>query len=422
MRSGVEPVPGARSNAGPLGRDVEDAPGAVDGVGVGTAGVGNAVKGLGRDARAAGRGPDRQRGDRQRGDRLSVRWLAAGFGAVAFALVVGVGVGPVAVSPWGIIRELLGFDSGLSPQQATIMWELRLPRVVLGLLVGGVLSLAGGAYQATFRNPLADPYLLGVAGGAGFGATAVIVSSGPTGGWVPVGAFVGAMTAMGATYLLGAAGGRSRSSRSRWGRSGSGRSGSAMAGSGMSSMSLLLAGVAVAAFFTAMQTYLQQRNQDDIRRVYAWILGRLSTSGWHEVLLLLPYATVAMVVLLGARRWLDVLSLGDDEASTLGANPRRIRLVVIVAATLGTAAAVAVSGLIVFVGIIVPHTVRLVAGSSARRVLPLSVLFGGAFLTLADVAARTVMAPAELPIGVLTAFLGAPFFVTVLRSGRDGGL
>ncbi len=329
-------------------------------------------------------------------DRLTLAWLAAGFGAVALALVVGVGVGPVAVSPWGIVRELLGFDSGLSPQQATIMWDLRLPRVVLGLLVGGVLSLAGGAYQATFRNPLADPYLLGVAGGAGFGATAVIVSSGPNAGWVPVGAFVGAMAAMAATYLLGAAGGRAGSS-----------------------MSLLLAGVAVAAFFTAMQTYLQQRNQDDIRRVYAWILGRLSTSGWHEVLLLLPYAAVAMVVLLGARRWLDVLSLGDDEATTLGANPRRIRLVVIVAATLGTAAAVAVSGLIVFVGIIVPHTVRLLAGSSARRVLPLSVLFGAAFLALADLAARTVMAPAELPIGVLTAFLGAPFFVTVLRSGRD---
>ncbi|MFN0027038.1 MAG: FecCD family ABC transporter permease [Acidimicrobiales bacterium] len=358
---------------------------------------GGGAAGSGAGRVTAGRfGPRWRRQGRANPDRLTAGWLAAGFGAVLVATVVGVGVGPVAVSPWGIIRELLGLDSGLSGQQATIMWDLRLPRVVLGLMVGGVLSLAGGAYQATFRNPLADPYLLGVAGGAGFGATAVIVSSGPTGGWVPVGAFVGAVAAMTATYVLGAAGGRLGSS-----------------------MSLLLAGVAVAAFFTAMQTYLQQRNQDDIRRVYAWILGRLSTSGWHEVLLLLPYATVAVVVLLAARRWLDVLSLGDDEAATLGANPRRIRLVVILAATLGTAAAVAVSGLIVFVGIIVPHTVRLVAGSSARRVLPLSVLFGAAFLALADLAARTVMAPAELPIGVLTAFLGAPFFVTVLRSGRN---
>ncbi|MEZ5266360.1 MAG: iron ABC transporter permease [Acidimicrobiales bacterium] len=270
-------------------------------------------------------------------------------------------------------------------------------RVVLGLLVGGILSLAGGAYQITFRNPLADPYLLGVAAGAGFGATTVLVATGTwaTAAVVPLEAFLGALGAMALTYTLGAAGSRDRTS-----------------------VSLVLAGVAVSAFFTAMQTYLQQRNQDDIRRVYSWILGRLSTSGWHDVLLLLPYAAVSVAALLVCRRWLDVLAVGDEEAAALGANPGRIRLIVVLAATLGTAAAVAVSGLIVFVGIIVPHVVRLLAGSSARVVLPLSLLFGGAFLALTDLAARTVLAPAELPIGVVTAFLGAPFFVFVLRSAQ----
>lgn len=343
------------------------------------------------------RGARPSAGARVRPESLSPWWIAGGVGAVLLAVIAGVVIGPVRLSPFAVVRELLGLHSGLTSQQSTIVWEFRLPRVVLGLMVGAVLSLAGGAYQATFRNPLADPYLLGVAGGAGFGATLVIVSSAAwaTAAMVPVGAFLGGLAAMGLTYLVGAAGDRDRTS-----------------------ISLVLAGVAVSAFFTALQTYLQQRNQDDIRRVYTWILGRLSTSGWHDVLLLLPYAAVCTVVLLACRRRLDVLAVGDAEASALGANPRRLRLVVVLAATLGTAAAVAVSGLIVFVGIIVPHVVRLLAGSSARVVLPLSVLFGAAFLVLTDLAARTVLAPAELPIGVVTAFLGAPFFVLVLRSAR----
>lgn len=332
-------------------------------------------------------------------ERLPRRWLAAGFLAVAIALVAGVMIGPVRLGAGSVVRELLRLPSGLSDTERTIVWQFRLPRVVLGLLVGAVLSTAGGAYQATFRNPLADPYLLGVAGGAGFGATLLLVSDGS---WaspalVPLGAFIGGLVAMGLTYLLGAAGAR-----------------------GSAPIALVLAGVAVSAFFTAMQTYLQQRNQEDIRRVYSWILGRLSTSGWHDVLLFLPYAVIALAVLLAYRRRLDVLAVGDDEATSLGADPRRIRLIVVLAATLGTAAAVAVSGLIVFVGIIVPHLVRMLVGSSARVVLPLSLLFGAAFLAMTDLVARTVLAPAELPIGVVTAFLGAPFFVLVLRSaGRQ---
>jgi iron complex transport system permease protein len=332
--------------------------------------------------------------------RLRVGWLVAGVVAVVLAALAGLVIGPVAIAPVEVVRELLGLDTTLTTTQAGIVNDIRLPRVVLGLLVGATLSVSGASYQGVFRNPLADPYLLGAAAGAGLGVTLIIVrtaSGGPTPVAAPVAAFAGALLAVGLTYALGAAG--------------SGR---------VSTASLILAGVAVTSFLTAVQTYFQQRNLDTVRQVYSWLLGRMSTTGWHEVRLLLPYALLSFVVLLSQRRTLDVLAVGDDEASTLGLNVRRSRLLVVVAASLGTAAAVSVSGLIAFVGIIVPHTVRLLAGSSYRVVLPLSMLFGGAFLVLADLLARTIASPAEIPIGVITAFFGAPFFVLVLRTSRRG--
>lgn len=338
-----------------------------------------------------------------------MRWLVAGVGAVLFALVAGVAIGPVGLPPGGVAVELLNLlpgvhiDSGLSEREVAIIIELRLPRVVLGLLVGGLLALAGGCYQGVFRNPLADPYLLGVAAGAGLAVTAVIASGAGAAGdsltglpaTVPLAAFVGSLGAVLMTYLLGAAGGRSRSPAT-----------------------LILAGVAVSAFLAAGQTYLLQRNADSIQQVYSWLLGRLATAGWHDVRLVLPYAVLTAVIVLLHRRELDVLSVGDDEAASLGLHPQRSRYLLIAAASLGTAAAVSASGLIGFVGIIVPHTVRLLAGSSYRVILPLSMLFGGAFLALTDVVARTAAAPAEIPIGVVTALLGGPFFVLVLRSAR----
>jgi iron complex transport system permease protein len=188
-----------------------------------------------------------------------------------------------------------------------------------------------------------------------------------------------------------------------------------------SASTLILAGVAVASFLTAVQTYVQQQNADDIRQVYSWILGRLATAGWSDVTLLLPYAALTAAVLLANRRVLDVLGVGDEEAGSLGLDVSRTRLLIVVAASLGTAAAVSVSGLIGFVGIIVPHAVRLIAGSSYRVILPLAMLFGAAFLAVADLIARTAASPAEIPIGVITAFLGAPFFVVVLRNARRYG-
>ena len=287
----------------------------------------------------------------------------------------------------------------MSEREAAIVLQLRLPRVVLGLLVGAMLALAGGCYQGAFRNPLADPYLLGAAAGAGLAVTAVVAfRSGTTIGQlpsgVPVAAFGGALVAVALTYLLGVAG-RDRSPAS-----------------------LILAGVAVSAFLAAGQTYLMQRNADDIRAIYSWLLGRLATNGWQEVRLLLPYAAVTAVVVLLLRRELDVLSVGDDEASGLGLHPQRSRYLLVAAASLGTAAAVSVSGLIGFVGIVVPHIVRMLAGTSYRAILPLSMLFGAAFLALADLAGRTFAAPAEIPIGVVTAFVGGPFFVLVLRTAK----
>jgi iron complex transport system permease protein len=182
---------------------------------------------------------------------------------------------------------------------------------------------------------------------------------------------------------------------------------------------LLLAGVAVASFLTAVQTFAQQLNTDTIDEVYTWMLGGLSTAGWHEVLLTLPYIALAATVLWMCGRLLDVLAVGDDEAASLGIRPARVRLIVLLAASLATAAAVAVSGLIGFVGIVVPHVVRLLAGASYRIVIPLSLIGGAAFLIVADQIARTAFAPAELPIGVITAFTGAPFFVVVLRLNRS---
>jgi iron complex transport system permease protein len=334
---------------------------------------------------------------------LSPAWLLAGIVAVAAAGVVGIATGPVSLPLHRVALELLdhlplvSIDSGLSSSQRAIVWEIRTPRVVLGLLVGALLAGSGAGYQGVFRNPLADPYLLGIAAGAGLGATIAIVTGvgdgvGPFDP-IPMFAFGGALVAVAMAATLSVR------------RDGSG-----------GPATLILAGVAVAAFFTAAQTYVQQRHADTLRQVYAWILGRLSTSGWDEVLLLLPYAVVCGAVLVLAVGALDVLAVGDDEARALGLHPRRIRMAVLVAASLATAAAVAVSGLIGFVGLVVPHGVRLVAGVSNRRVVPLSFLFGAAFLALADVLARTVQAPAELPIGVITAFIGAPFFLAILRS------
>ncbi len=337
---------------------------------------------------------------------LSPLWACSAVAFLLVSLVVGVLAGPVDLGVGAVLESTAarfhvpGFSSSLSPTEEAILWEIRVPRVVLAALVGAMLALAGATYQGVFRNPLADPYLLGVAAGAGLGATIAIayLPDGLRGQrLLPVAAFVGGSIAVMLTYAVGRSARRERDAAT-----------------------LILAGVTVTAFFTAWQTFVQQQNSETLQEVYSWILGNIPSSGWSDVVLILPYLAVAMVVILALRRVVDVLNLGDDEAASLGVDVKRVRLALVVAATLGTAAAVAVTGLIGFVGIIVPHTIRLLTGVGYRALIPLSVVVGAGFLVLADVIARTALAPAEIPLGVVTAFFGAPFFALVLRTTRGG--
>lgn len=337
--------------------------------------------------------------------RLTAGRIAVAVTVAVGTVLLGILVGPVPLAVGDVLTVLLDqvpgidIDHGLSDLHVGIITRVRVPRALLAFTVGMILSAAGASYQAVFRNPLADPYLLGAASGAGLGATIAIISAG--GGLagaslgIPPAAFLGATIAVAATYALGVGADRLRSTAS-----------------------LILAGVAISAVCSSAQTFLLQRNDESIRDVYAWLFGRMNLASWQDLRLLAPYAIVSLGVLLALASRVDVLSVGDDEATALGARPDRLRIVIVLAATLGTAAAVAVSGLIGFVGIIVPHAVRLRTGPANRRIVPLAALYGGAFLCLADLVARTALAPAEIPIGVVTALVGAPTFLLILRTGR----
>ncbi|WP_435875469.1 FecCD family ABC transporter permease [Nonomuraea fuscirosea] len=327
-------------------------------------------------------------------------WVVCALGLLAVSMIAGLLDGAADISPWQVVLQMADWlpfvhvDSGLAPVEQGLLFELRLPRVLVAAVVGGLLAMAGAGYQGVFRNPLADPYLLGAAAGAGLATTAAIVLLPSVAGSIPVAAFLGAVGGVFLAYTLGSTAGRAGGTAT-----------------------LVLAGVAVTSFLTAIQTFIQQFKVEELQRVYAWILGDVG-GGWDQFWLVLPYAAVSSVLLLLHGRMLDVLSVGDEEAGSLGVRAARVRLTVLLAASLATAAAVAVSGLIGFVGIVIPHVVRRLAGGSYRIVLPLSMIGGAAFLVLGDLVARTVIAPAELPIGVVTMFVGAPFFVAVLRVTR----
>ena len=334
------------------------------------------------------------------------RWFVVASAVLVGAVLVGASLGPAGPSWWRVPLEMLdrlplvSIDSGVTETEWNIVWQIRMPRVLVGGLVGAMLSVAGASYQGVFRNPLVDPYLLGAAAGAGLGATLMLTTGrSVTEDWpidpVQFVAFLTALLTVAITYTVGASFGGVRSGST-----------------------LVLAGVAVVSFVTAMQTFILQRNLDVVREVFNWILGRLSGSTWGDVRTVTPYVVLACVVLMLHRRHLDVFRVGDDEAASLGVSVARTRLVIVIAATLGTAAVVSVSGLIGFVGLIVPHVIRLMAGAGYRRVVPLSILLGAAFLILADVPGRMLTSPAETPIGVVTAFIGAPFFIYLLRTRK----
>jgi iron complex transport system permease protein len=297
-----------------------------------------------------------------------------------------------------LVGPHLGITADWSAATATIILAIRLPRVLLAGLVGAALALAGATYQGLFRNPLADPYLIGVASGAALGATASLVLGLPAGlysaGLTQWCAFAGALLAVGAVYGLARVGGATPLT------------------------TLLLAGVAIGALASAATSFLMFWRGDQLLAIYGWLLGGFTLASWSRVWLLAGYVALGAALLLPAGRLLNALQLGEEGAQALGIDVERLKVGLIVAATLVTAAAVSVSGLIGFVGLIVPHAIRLLWGGDYRTLLPLSALGGALFLIVADGLARTVVAPGELPVGILTALCGAPFFLYLLRRSK----
>lgn len=321
---------------------------------------------------------------------------------LAGALLLSIAVGSVLVPLPALAGLLWPFSSASSDPAnaiyATIVYSLRLPRTALMALCGAALAGSGGAYQGLFRNPLADPYMIGVASGAGLGAVIAMSVDWPytTLGLaaVPLAAFIGALLTVLVVYEL------------------------ARVGRTVPTTNLILAGVALSSFATALTSFLMINATGELRRALVWLLGGSTLTGWGPVLAAIPYIVIGLGALLTSGHALNVLQFGDEQAQQLGLPVQRVRLVVVIAATLSTAAAVSFAGLIGFVGLIVPHLVRLIWGADYRRLLPISMIGGAAFLLAADVLARVVMSPQELPVGIITALVGAPFFLWVLRRSK----
>jgi len=317
--------------------------------------------------------------------------FAAGLGALlVLALAAGVLAGPAFLRPGEVLGALLGRGD---PAAIAIVWSLRLPRAALGLLVGGVLAVSGASLQVLVRNPLADPYLLGLSGGAGLGAV-LAIAAGVASPWaLPAAAFCGALLAMAAVYRL-----------------------AVVAGGALDGRVLVLAGVVVGSFAGALVGgILSVTEAQGARSAMLWLMGGLGGAGWVAVAALAAYSLPALAVLFAEARGLDLLALGEEPAQHLGADVARTKRRVYVAASLLAAAAVAAAGIVGFVGLVVPHAVRMMRGHDHRGLLPAAFAAGGALLVLADAAARTAFAPVELPVGVVTALIGVPVFAFLLR-------
>jgi iron complex transport system permease protein len=315
-------------------------------------------------------------------------WIVL-FGAVVLALSAGLLLGAVDVSG----RALLGALSGEPTGDASLVRDLRMPRVLLAFLVGGTLALSGASLQALVRNPLADPYLVGLSGGAGLGAVLAIALhlGGP---WaVPLAAFLGALAAVAVVYRL-----------------------SVVTGRRLDPHVLLLGGVVVGAFAgSLMSAVITLAAASELRSAMLWLLGGFGMASWPAVTMFAAYAVVPLAVLLTSARGLDLLTLGEENAQYLGADVEALKRRVYLSVAALTGAAVAVSGIIGFVGLVVPHVIRRWGGPLHRQLLPAAFLAGGAFLVAADVLARTLFRPLELPVGVVTALIGVPIFALQLR-------
>jgi iron complex transport system permease protein len=320
------------------------------------------------------------------------------------ALTLSVAAGAVYIPPGTLTRILLASISSLGivsdwPDAfTTIVWQVRLPHTALVMVTGMALAGSGAAYQGVFRNPLADPYLIGVASGAGLGAVLALAVDWPQ-TWlgfyaVPVAAFFGAAITVGVVYML------------------------ARVGQSVPTTTLILAGVAVGSFATSLTSFLMLRSQEELRRALSWLLGGGILNGWEPVGAVLPEIVIGLGVLILSGHALNVLQFGEEQAQQLGLAVNRAKVIVILAATLTTAAAVAFSGIIGFIGLVVPHVVRLLWGADYKRLIPLSILGGGTTLLLADLLARVAIAPQVLPVGIVTALAGAPFFLWILRRAK----
>jgi iron complex transport system permease protein len=318
---------------------------------------------------------------------------------VVIAIATSIGSVRIPLSTtFGILADRLPFVN-IAPSwtvnTATIVLDIRLPRVILAGLVGAALAVAGATYQGLFRNPLADPYLIGVAQGASLGAVIGFLLPAAwniTGfGLIPLLAFIGALLATVIVYLL------------------------ARVGKTLPVTTLILAGVALSALLGSIVSYLIISSGDKVHGIIFWLMGSFSLTRWSEVTIAFPYIAAGTAVIIIFARLLNVMQLDEEQAQQLGVNVERLKLILLAAATMITAASVAFVGIIGFVGIIIPHVVRLIWGADHRYLLPLAVLTGAIFMILADLLARVILAPAEVPIGVITAIGGAPFFLYLLR-------
>ncbi|HZW29723.1 MAG TPA: iron ABC transporter permease [Isosphaeraceae bacterium] len=346
------------------------------------------------------------RGDEIRRPPSGLVTLVLGILLLA-AILLGTTFGSVALPPLALVEiplnrlGLAHLTPTWTPQDEAILLDLRLPRVIGAALVGLALAATGTLFQGLLRNPLADPYVIGTSGGAALGAVIGLILAGPVMilgfGAVPLAAFVGALGATALVYRLARVGRRTPA------------------------VTLLLAGIAVSTVLTylvSLLLILNDRLMLNLPRLYGWLLGGVAVSAWIQLAVVGPVILLVTVVSFGLTRSLNAFGLGEEAAERLGIPVERDKLLIIAAGSLLTGAAVTISGLIGFVGLIVPHAMRLIAGPDHRRLLPYSALAGASFLVVADLLARTILAPVELPVGILTAFIGGPYFLYLLRASR----
>jgi iron complex transport system permease protein len=322
------------------------------------------------------------------------------FVLLILAFILSVALGAVFIPPGSALRILfdkvpgIDFSAYWPAYYETIIWDLRLPHAILVALTGAALAGSGAAFQGLFRNPLADPYLIGVASGAGLGA--IMIMSIPQAGryLVPVGAFLGGLGTIVAVYQL------------------------AKVGKIVPLTTLILAGVAIGSFTSALTSFLMLVSDEMVLQAMGFLLGGSTVTGWEPLIIALPYFSVGLTTLVFSGHSLNVLQFGEEQAKQLGLSVEKVKLFIIISASLTTAAAVSFSGVIGFIGLVVPHMIRIVWGGDYKRLIPLSIIGGAVTLLISDIFARTVMAPGYLPVGIVTALIGAPFFLWILRRAK----